>query len=93
MKLYGINKNTLEIESVQVAKETSKLYILNDRVSWLNYHKRVYKNHRVIHTTPEDAIENFRIDLESQIDSKRLEVLKLQEKLDEFNGQGQFERG
>lgn len=85
MKLYGINKDTLELVSVEIAKETSKFYVLSKRISWLNYHKRVYKNHRAIHTTPEDAIENFRIDLESQIDSKRLEVLRLQEKLDEFN--------
>ena len=51
MKLYGINKWNGDLESVEVVKETKKLYKIKGNISWLGYRLQVYKNEKNVFLT------------------------------------------
>ena len=59
MKLYGIDKYNGTLESVEVVKETKKLYKIERGISWLGYRLQVYKDAARVFLTPQAAIENF----------------------------------
>lgn len=58
MKLWGIDKYPVKLESTEVKKETNKSYS-HESVPWLGYRCRTAKDHKNIHLTAKDAIDSF----------------------------------
>ncbi len=73
MKLYGVSKVTLVIESEEVTKETSRQFHLETGLSAYDYKRRVPKNDPMLAFGPEEALEKFeeyQLEIISSIESK-----------------------
>ena len=60
LKVYGIKENlngNIEIQSVEVAKETAKKYWLKNYVGWNDYRETIYKDEACL--TEKDALKKY----------------------------------
>ncbi len=85
MKLWGIDKRNIKLESTEVETETTKSYF-HERKSWLDYRSRTSKSHKDIHLTAKDAINSFSLrqtqlitQLEDRIENEINILIKIKE--------------
>jgi len=81
MKLWGVNihfAKGIELQSIEITKETPKLYYTKKQVSWLDYRDQTPKDHRQVFLSPEAAIRAF-IGLTNEI------IIRLEKELQDEN--------
>lgn len=79
MKLWNINKSTLELESIEIKRETENSYFTSSSVHWFNYRVQVPKVHRLVHISPSGAVRSFFENLDKQIERRERELERLKQ--------------